>query len=160
LELDGHPPFFLGSTVRDENDQLSVALTNPDRIRDHQVEVPLGTLHLGVRVLLWQGACYWRLRARNHGPDRVEATLCLRFRSDFADIFEVRGMTRTAGGVALPAEVAPDRVTLGYVGRDGLRRRTLLGFTPAPDELTADRARFALALAPQEEVAIDLAVAC
>ncbi len=34
LELDGQPPFFLGSTVRDENDQLSVALTNPDRIRD------------------------------------------------------------------------------------------------------------------------------
>ena len=28
LELDGQPPFFLGSTVRDENDQLSVALTN------------------------------------------------------------------------------------------------------------------------------------
>ena len=44
LELDGQPPFFLGSTVRDENDQLSVALTNPDRIRDRRVEVPLGTL--------------------------------------------------------------------------------------------------------------------
>src|SRR5262249_54955164 len=36
--LDGHPPFFLGSTVRDENDQLSVALTNPDRIRDGRIE--------------------------------------------------------------------------------------------------------------------------
>ena len=33
-------PFFLGSTVRDENDQLSVALTNPDLLRDGRVEAP------------------------------------------------------------------------------------------------------------------------
>ena len=30
LELEGGRPFFLSSTVRDENDQLAVALTNPD----------------------------------------------------------------------------------------------------------------------------------
>src|SRR5215831_15789002 len=29
LELEGGRPFFLGSNVRDENDQLAVALTNP-----------------------------------------------------------------------------------------------------------------------------------
>ncbi len=31
LELDGRTPFFLGSTVRDENDQLSVAADQPRR---------------------------------------------------------------------------------------------------------------------------------
>ena len=30
----GSRPFFLSSTVRDENDQLAVALTNPDLFRD------------------------------------------------------------------------------------------------------------------------------
>ena len=30
LELEGSRPFFLSSTVRDENDQLAVNLTNPD----------------------------------------------------------------------------------------------------------------------------------
>ena len=34
LELEGGRPFFLGSSVRDENDQLAVALTNPDLRRD------------------------------------------------------------------------------------------------------------------------------
>jgi len=115
LELDGLPPFFLGSTVRDQNDQLSVALTNPDRILDGRVEVPLGTLHLAVRTLLWQGTCHWELRARNHGPDPVEASICLRFRADFADIFEVRGMRREARGSDLLPDLAPGRVTLGYV---------------------------------------------
>ncbi len=160
LELDGGPPFFLGSTVRDENDQLSVALTNPDRIRDRRVEMPLGTLHLAVRMLLWQGALHWRLRVRNHGPDPVEASLCVRFRADFADIFEVRGMRREARGTDLPPELAPGRVTLGYVGLDSQWRRALLRFTPAPAELAADRARFELRLRPHEEVTFDLAVGC
>ncbi len=160
VELDGEPPFFLGSTVRDENDQFSVDLTNPDRIRDRRVETPLGTLHLAVRMLLWQGACHWRLRARNHGPISVEATICLRFRADFADIFEVRGMRREARGSDLLPEIAPGRVTLGYKGLDGQRRRTMLRFTPAPVELAADRARFELCLRPRVEVTIDLVVGC
>jgi glycogen debranching enzyme len=160
LELDGQPPFFLGSTVRDENDQLSVALTNPDRVRDRRVDVPLGTLHLAVRTFLWRGACHWRLRVRNHGAGPVEASICLRFRADFADIFEVRGMRREARGCDLLADLGPGRVTLGYVGLDAQRRRTLLRFTPAPRELASDRALFKLSLCPQEDVAFDLVVAC
>src|SRR5262245_726867 len=49
LELEGGQPFFLGSTVRDENDQLAVALTNPDLSQGGRVTLPLGTLHLAVR---------------------------------------------------------------------------------------------------------------
>src|SRR5262245_51000074 len=54
LELDRRRPFFLGSTVRDENDQLSVSLTNPDEVREGRIEVPLGTFHLAVKAFLWQ----------------------------------------------------------------------------------------------------------
>ncbi len=50
LELNGRRPFFLGSTVGDENDQLSVWLTNPDDVRGGRALVPLGTLHLAVRA--------------------------------------------------------------------------------------------------------------
>ncbi len=160
LELDGLPPFFLGSSVRDENDQLSVALTNPDRIRDGRVEVPLGTLHLAVRTFLWQGACHWRLGVGNHWPTPVEASVRLRFLADFADIYEVRGMKRKARGRDLPPEVAADRVVLGYVGLDGEWRRTLLRFALVPAELTADQARFVLSVRPREGVVVDLTVAC
>ena len=145
LELDGRRPFFLGSTVRDENDQLSVSLTNPDEVRDGRIEVPLGTLHLAVRAFLWRAACHWQLRVRNHGLAPVSATLHLRFRADFADIYEVRGMRRQARGRDLPPEVGDGRVVLGYVGLDGVLRRTLLRFTPPPRRLTADSARIDLA---------------
>ena len=131
LELDGRRPFFLGSTVRDENDQLSVSLTNPDEVRDGRIEVPLGTLHLAVKAFLWRSVCHWQLRVRNHGLSPTSATLHLRFRADFADIYEVRGMKRSARGRSLPPEVEEDRVVLGYVGLDGERGGRCCG-SPRP----------------------------
>jgi glycogen debranching enzyme len=160
LELDGRRPFFLGSTVGDDNQQLSVWLTNPDEIRDGRVEVPLGTLHLAVSVFLWQGNCHWQLRARNHGLKPLSVALHLRFRADFADIFEVRGMKRTVRGRDLVPEVSEGRAVLGYDGLDRVRRRTLLRFTPVPRRLSADSARIDLSLSPGDQSAIELAVAC
>src|SRR5271170_3965899 len=49
LELEGGRPVFLSSTVRDENDQLAVALSNPDLLRDGKLTLPLGTLHLALK---------------------------------------------------------------------------------------------------------------
>src|SRR5947209_13660825 len=109
LELEGGRPFFLGSTVRDENDQLAVALTNPDLLRGRQVAVPLGTLHLALKKFLWRGACYQHLRVKNHGLEGVTVSLSLHFEADYADIYEVRGLKRNAHGVNLPPEVGSDR---------------------------------------------------
>jgi glycogen debranching enzyme len=160
LVLDGRQPFFLGSTVRDENDQLSVALTNPDEIRDGRVEVPLGSLHLALKTFLWQGVCHWQLHVKNHRSTAVNAALHLRFGADFADIYEVRGMKRLRRGCALPPEVGPSRVILGYVGLDGERRRTLLRFSPIPSRLTSDEAWIDFTLAPGQDAVVELAISC
>ncbi len=160
LELEGGRPFLLGSTVRDENDQLTVALTNPDLLRGEQVWAPLGTLHLGLKKFLWQAACYQQLRVKNHALVPVEVSLTLHFAADFADIFEVRGMKRKARGQDLPPEVGRDRVVLGYRGLDGIIRRSHLHFSPAPARLTASTAGLRLALKPQEEATFDVTVGC
>src|SRR5262249_9942513 len=152
LELEGARPFFLGSTVRDENDQLAVALTNPDLCHAGEVRVPLGTLHLALKKFLWQGACYQHLPVKNHGLWPVTVSLSLHFGADYADIYEVRGMKRHARGFDLPPEVGPDQVILGYRGLDGIVRRTYLRFTPRPERLTASSARLDLSLAPQQEM--------
>jgi glycogen debranching enzyme len=160
LELAGARPFFLGSTVRDENDQLTVALTNPDLLRDGQVRVPLGTLHLGLKKFLWQGACYQQLRIKNHGLEPVDTSLTLHFAADYADIYEVRGLKRRGRGEDLRPEVAADGVVLGYRGLDGVVRRTRLSIAPRPSLLTAAAARLDLALQPQQEATFDVTVAC
>jgi glycogen debranching enzyme len=160
LELAGGRPFFLRSTVRDENDQLAVALTNPDLLHDGQVRLALGTLHLSVRTFLWQGACYEQLQIKNHGLERVESQLALHFAADYADIFEVRGMKRKRRGQDLAPLVGEDRVELGYRGLDGVQRRTVIKFEPRPTELTASTARWALSLRPQQRAEIFVTVTC
>ena len=160
LELEGSRPFFLGSTVRDENDQLAVALTNPDLLHEGLVRVPLGTLHIALKKFLWQGVCYQQLQVKNHGLVPVVTSLALHFAADYADIFEVSGHKRQARGEDLPPEVADGRVVLGYRGLDGVVRRTLLQFSPQPSLLTTSTARLDLSLQPQQEVTFYVTVGC
>ncbi len=160
LELDGGRPFFLGSTIHDENGQLSIELTNPDLLHEDRVRVPLGTLHLSLRKFLWEATCYQELRVHNHGPVPVDATLVLHFGADYADIFEVRGMSRAARGHILPAEVSADRVTLGYRGLDHTVRRTVLSFAPPPRHLTVSSAWLDLSLPRGKETHFHLTIHC
>jgi glycogen debranching enzyme len=160
LELVGWRPFFLSSTVRDENDQLAVVLTNPDLLHDGQTRVPLGTLHIALKKFLWQGVCYQQLRVKNHGLKPVETSLALHFAADYVDIFEVCGRRRQARGDDLRPEVAAGRVLLGYRGLDDVVRRTLLQFVPEPSLVTASTARLDLLLQPQQEATFDLTVGC
>src|ERR1039457_5646052 len=67
LQLEGARPFFLSSTIGDDNDQLTVALTNPDLCREDRVYLPLGSLHLGLKKFLWGAVCHQELRVENHG---------------------------------------------------------------------------------------------
>jgi glycogen debranching enzyme len=160
LELEGSRPFFLSSTVRDENDQLAVALTNPDLLHDGQTRVSLGTLHIALKKFLWQGVCYQQMRVKNHGLGPVETSLALHFAADYVDIFEVCGRRRQARGEDLRPEVADGRVVLGYQGLDGVVRHTLLQFAPRPSLVTASTARLDLSLQPQQEATFDVTVCC
>jgi glycogen debranching enzyme len=160
LELEGARPFFLSSTIRDDNDQLTVALTNPDLCREGRVYLPLGSLHLGVKKFLWHGVCYQELRIENHGTQPADVGITVHFAADFADIYEVRGLKRKARGRDLEPEVSDGRVTLRYRGLDDLVRRTLLQFTPRPALLDAARAQFPVKLLPTQAAVFYLAIAC
>jgi glycogen debranching enzyme len=160
LELEGGQPFVLGSTVRDENDQLAVDLTNPDLIRNGHVEIPLGTLHISRRTFLWQAACYQQFSVRNHGPAPLAITMSLRFQADFTDIFEVRGMSRPARGQVLAPVVASDRITLSYRGLDQEVRRTTIQFETAPSIISASEARFDLELTRGASILLHVNVTC
>jgi glycogen debranching enzyme len=160
LELEGARPFFLSSTIRDDNDQLTVALTNPDLCREDRVYLPLGSLHLGLKKFLWHRVCYQELRIENHGIQPADVGISLQFAADFADIYEVRGLHRKARGKDLEPEVIDGRVSLGYRGLDRVVRRTLLQFTPRPDLLDGTRAWFHVALLPRQAAVFYLAIAC
>ncbi len=159
LALEHARPMFLSSTVRQDNEVLTVDLTNPDVSRGGTM-VPRGTLHLARTKFLREGACYERLRLRNYGLVPMSVSLALHFEADFADLFEVRGTKRARRGEYLGEEVSSHAVALGYRGLDGVMRHTRLLFSPSPVEVHHGDAYFQLTLAPHAEESIDLTIFC
>jgi glycogen debranching enzyme len=160
LSLNGMQPLLLGSNVRDDNTFLTIDLTNPDVYVDGHLVLPKDTLHVVRTIFLWRDTAYQRLAIRNHGDRPVDVRLTLQFDSDFADLFEVRGLRRQRRGVAGRRLTTPTTTVLNYEGLDGERRRTTLSFDPAPSELSATTASYRISLAPNEARPIFFCVGC
>jgi glycogen debranching enzyme len=148
--LNGRQPLLLGSNVRDDNSILTVDLTNPDIFVDQTLVLPKDILHVVRTLFLWRGAVYQRLRMQNHGEGPFDVRLTLAFASDFADLFEVRGLHRERRGTATVEICGKAEVALNYLGLDGNRRRTTLLFDPAPECLSSSVASYAFELQPKE----------
>jgi glycogen debranching enzyme len=150
LSLNGTPLLLLGSNIRDDNSLLTVDLTNPDIYFDHKLVLPKDTVHVIRTLFVWRAGVYQRLRVQNYGDRALTCTVSLSFSSDFADLFEVRGLRRARRG-NLVSEIDGDRsVDLKYTGLDGKMRRTTLVFEPAPAQLSTGDATYALSLKPGE----------
>jgi glycogen debranching enzyme len=159
LDIDGTCPFFLSSTVRDDNDQLTVALTNPDMADPDRAHLPLGSLHIARRIFLWEGVCYQELRIENHSRKTIATRLRLHCAADYADIFEIGGMKRKARGAELPLSAGRSVLTLTYRGLDLVERHTHFEFSPAA-KLLDKSAMFDVSLEPREATAIYITARC
>ena len=78
----------------------------------------------------------------------MQLTLSLAFASDFADLFEVRGIRRKRRGQRWAEVSGAGGVALFYRGLDDAVRETALSFEPAPSLLADSVATYALKLAP------------
>ena len=144
-------PFLLSSTIKKDNLLFTVNLTNPDVYVDGSVVLRRGDLHIFRTKFIWQATCLETLELINYSLFPVELFFTLQFETDFADIFEVRGIKRNARGRRLPDETDVDRVSLGYEGLDGVVRRSQIEFFPAPETLSASQAQFHRVLSPGKQ---------
>jgi glycogen debranching enzyme len=158
--LNGSQPLPLGANVRDDNTLLTIDLTNPDTYFENHLVLPKDTVHVIRTVFLLRDAAYQRFTVRNYGDGAVDLRVTLLFDSDFADLFEVRGLRRERRG-AMVREIADHSTArLIYDGLDGRQRRTRLAFDPAPAELTESTAAYRLRLADKQATAITIAIGC
>jgi glycogen debranching enzyme len=160
LLLDGVQPLLLGSNVRDDNTLLTVDLTNADMYVDNHLALPKDTLHVVRTIFLWRDTAYQRLAIRNHGDRPVDLRLTMLFDSDFADLFEVRGLHRKRRGLLGRHVTQPATAALSYRGLDAKLRQAVLSFDPPPSELTATTASYHLDLAPKQAQPIFFTVGC
>ncbi|HEX2929020.1 MAG TPA: amylo-alpha-1,6-glucosidase [Candidatus Binatia bacterium] len=160
LKLGNGRPFLLDSAVQEDNLLFVVHLTNPDVYRNGQLLLPRGTLHITRTKLLRQATCFETLRFINYGLTPVEVRFSMEFDADFADLFEVRGMTRERRGTRSETTIAVDQLQFAYLGLDGVARRTRIRCNPAPSQLTVSKAMFVVLLGPKEEREFNLDYGC
>ncbi|WP_207510605.1 amylo-alpha-1,6-glucosidase [Longitalea luteola] len=156
LELNHYRPMLLSSNIKNENEMMSVDLTNPDINDDQNMVIPKGTLHISRSKFLQDGACHELIILHNYGSDVHEAELEITFDADFRDIFEVRGIPRKQrGAVQVPVISAKNHIVLSYKGLDNIERQTNLHFDPAPAVIKENRVYYKIKLAPQETFSIN-----
>jgi glycogen debranching enzyme len=159
LALGGARPLLLSSTLGTDSVMLTSDLANA-ALRDAEPPLAHGVIHVQRSLFLGDGSCHVRLAVRNFAlvPHRIR--LALRFASDFADLFEVRGRRRERRGDMLPPALSEGSVTLSYRGLDGVVRATRLGFEPPPQVLSGNGAVYDLDLEAQGRATIFLQVEC
>jgi glycogen debranching enzyme len=109
---------------------------------------PRGVIHVERKRCLNDGRLFERVRLTNFGLDEVMAPISIAYGADFADIFEVRGLSRLARGMAAEPRFTGRGVVLDYDGLDGVRRCSVIAFSEPPWRMTATLAEFMFGLPP------------
>jgi len=122
------------------------------RVDGRLPEDPAALAPISIERRRWiAGGLAERVAITNRGELPRAVRLDLELDADAADIFEVRGRARARRGTYLPTVVDGDRVVFGYVGLDGLLRRTTVIWTnwhetpPVPVVTAVSAARVATA---------------
>jgi len=160
LKLGQDRPLLLSSTVREDNAVMAIDATNPDAWRDSEIVIPRGTMHFFRSKILWEGACYERLRIHNYGRVAVELSFSIEFDADFTDIFELRGTKRERRGRRLDPQLTSRDILLAYEGLDNRVRRTRIVFDPLPARLTESMATFKIRLEAGEAANYRWTIGC
>ena len=160
LYIGDERPLLLSSTIREDNSLFTADLTNVDIVRNGQVAIPRGTIHVVRSKFLWRSVCYEQIKVANYGLDAIQISLRVDFNADYADIFEVRGSRRAGKGERLEPSLESGAVTLAYRGLDGVVRQTRIQSAPAPMDISTGSCRLDLSLRPRQESQIALEVTC
>ena len=160
LTIGGERPLLLSSTVQNNNAVLHVDLRNADVFKDDALLLPKNTIHVSRAKFLLDSVCYERLIVRNYGDRRCRVAIALDYDADFADLFEVRGLSRVRRGTLSSEVLDATSVRFVYAGLDGVARSTRIAFDPCPAHVSVKRAEFELELDPKARGIIFVTVGC
>lgn len=159
LSIEDAPPVLLYAATRPDNSAYVSHLLSPAIVAGGQ-NITAGSIHLERTVTVSAARYYEQLRLTSYALDSIFAKVSYEVEADFRDMFEIRGIQRRERGDLGAAEWKRGDVSWGYVGRDGIERRTRVRFIPMPDSCDANRAEFSLRLDPRQVVALNLVVDC
>ncbi len=134
MPFGGKTPIALSSSA--ERDYMAyVELTNPDLKNDiGENTIPQESVNIRRFRMVYEGL-YERIRIKNFNSFTIGIELKLVFSSDFADIFEIRGVKRLSRGKMLYPKMVSDKLILAYQGEDDIFRQTRITLSKKPDKV-------------------------
>lgn len=159
FRINGYRPLLLSSNIKIENEIFSIDLTNPRIELEENRVLEKGVIHIGRSKFLREGACYESVVLHNHDINTHVLETSFFFRSDFRDIFEVRGMKRDKRGIILPPQIDNHgHLKLAYEGLDGIKRTAWVQFESETEWVEGSSVIFPVRLDPGERVEIRYAI--
>ncbi len=156
LEINDKRPLLLSSTIKEQNDILSVDLTNPV-FGDNKIAED--TIHIFRNQFLRTSTYHEEINCMNYGDQPCNFDLKLLFNGDFRDIFEIRGIKRKMPANPVRYMVQSDAIVMRYEGLDHVQRQTVIRFTTKIEyALNADKAVFFVNLQPYEQACIQYSI--
>jgi len=146
LSIGDVPLVLLDGGVSQDNVLFTAHMTNEPLPPIGGQSTPEGIIHFKRTRLIWESRLYERLTIKNYSITQVCVPICWEFASDFQDMFEVRGLRRSASGKLRLPVITSETAILGYEGLDGIVRNTVLQFWPQPKRISSEIAEFEIAL--------------
>jgi glycogen debranching enzyme len=156
LEIrSGHAVRLSAETSHPAYNQVDLMLS--DSRSEELLDDPKNFLHIRRRQML-DGGFIEEIVFTNFLMRACDVEAVLRFRSDFADIFEVRGAKRPRRGTVHRPRVEGSSVLLSYTGVCGTKYETNISFGVPPTEIGDDFASFELSLPADRTTTIEVRV--
>jgi len=157
LRLNKKKPLLLSSSIKEDNDFLSVDLTNPDLTDCGVLE---NSVHISRNQFIRNSVYYEEISIVNYGEVESKIELSLAFGADFKDLFEIRGIPRTLEPNKHQLHHNKNGLAYEYQGLDNIIRATEIIFLEgAMPDLEHNVARFVLQLPPHQKEKIDYLIA-
>ncbi|HEY8511848.1 MAG TPA: amylo-alpha-1,6-glucosidase [Cyclobacteriaceae bacterium] len=160
LSINGQRPALLSSNVKDENEVLSIDLTNPRMAGTDGETIDKGVLHISRTKFLVEGVCHERISFHNYDVRELVFDCKFSFAGDFRDIFEVRGIVRQQRGTLNDPElIGNDTLRISYTGLDDEERIAWIRFT-TPMSWDGPSAYKTITLPPGQRMEISYSIQC
>jgi glycogen debranching enzyme len=158
MTVMGVDPLLLGSSLARDGTYVHADLTTPDVFRDGRLVLAKDQVHIERTLYVHAGGLRQRVMLSNYGQAAIELPVAFSFDNDFADIFEVRGITRARRGSLAYETRGPSEVVVGYVGLDGEHRVTRVTFAETPKSLNGTTAKYVFSLASKSRAVVDIGI--
>jgi glycogen debranching enzyme len=129
LKVNGERPRLLSSTVKEENEVLSIDLAAHLTEEENGVVIQREMIHIHRSQFVLNGLFHEKIDLVNHNMTEVQISISLEVDGDFKDIFEVRGLPRENKGTLLGHKKPDSRnVQFSYLGLDDVVRKSAVEF--------------------------------